>query len=295
MLENLKLQQGYDGFLFLAAAELNPPILASHHHVELELNLVVQGSISYVVEGRRYTFQRGTLLWMFPTQEHQLVDRSNDAKYYVAVFKPSLIRRACRGKNYAGLKRKTLSGDGVLHKILNLPTFEYIRATMDWLMRDSLDDSLLNKEAGFGINSNFSFSHGDLDALNGGLHYLLVLAWRSFLAEEKIHHPYELHPSIAKALSLLGKPGESLTAGRLATRCGLSEAHLSRLFHEQVGVPINRYRNSVRLGQFMELYRQPGQRTILECVYEAGFGSYSQFFKIFRQSCGYSPRKFLKQ
>jgi hypothetical protein len=56
MLENLKLGPRYDGFLFLAEAARNPPILKSHRHIELELNLVVSGHITYVVGGRRYTF-----------------------------------------------------------------------------------------------------------------------------------------------------------------------------------------------------------------------------------------------
>jgi hypothetical protein len=37
---------------------------------------------------------------MFPSQEHQLVDRSNDAQYYVAVFKPELINKSCRSASY---------------------------------------------------------------------------------------------------------------------------------------------------------------------------------------------------
>lgn len=74
MLENLKLGPKYDGFLFLAESVRNPPRLSSHHHVELELNLVVKGSVTYVVGERRFTFEKRTLLWMFPAQEHQLVD-----------------------------------------------------------------------------------------------------------------------------------------------------------------------------------------------------------------------------
>src|SRR5687768_13889385 len=49
MLVRLKLRRIYDGFLYLAEAARNPPLLKSHHHVELELNLLVRGSITYVV------------------------------------------------------------------------------------------------------------------------------------------------------------------------------------------------------------------------------------------------------
>ena len=94
MLQDLMLDPIYDGFLFLAESVRNPTSLRSHHHVELELNLVARGTITYVAGGRRLLFGPRSLLWMFPAHEHQLVDRTNDAQYYVAVFKPDLIRRS---------------------------------------------------------------------------------------------------------------------------------------------------------------------------------------------------------
>ena len=79
MLENLKLGEAYDGLLFLAEATRNPPVLRPHHHAELELNLVAEGEVTSVVAGRRYCFPKRSLLWLFPSQEHQLVHRSADA------------------------------------------------------------------------------------------------------------------------------------------------------------------------------------------------------------------------
>jgi hypothetical protein len=104
VLHNLKIGSMYEGFLFLAETSPNTPWLQSHHHVELELNLVIRGSITYVMGRQRYTFPSGTLLWLYPEQEHQLVDRSSTAQNYVAVFKPSFIRRMCKTPAYMGLK-----------------------------------------------------------------------------------------------------------------------------------------------------------------------------------------------
>jgi len=50
----------------------------------------------------------------------------------------------------------------------------------------------------------------------------------------------------------------------------VSTAYLSRLFHIQVGTPMNRYRNSVRLARFMNLYRAGGKGTkMLAAAYDA--------------------------
>jgi AraC-like DNA-binding protein len=293
MLEDLKLGPRYDGFLYLAESARNLPTLKSHHHVELELNLVVRGTISYVLGEQRFTFGRRTLLWLFPSQEHQSVDQTSDAQNYVAVFKPSLIARSQRNTLYEGLTRDP--ADGVLHTILPPETFELVRQTMDGLMEGAPDADVLNREAGFGANSGFRYEHSDPEGLNAGLHHLLLLCWRSQRAGKALDGAVALHPSVRKALDLLSTGGEELDLSRLARRCGVSGAHLSRMFARQIGVPLSRYRNSVRLRLFFAHYRGPEKKTIAEAVYAAGFGSYAQFHRVFTQTYGCGPRDCLRQ
>jgi len=295
MLENLKLGPHYDGFLFLAESVRNPPKLNSHHHRELELNLVVRGTISYVVSEKRFTFPQRTLLWIFPSQEHQLVDRTNDAQNYVAVFKPAMIARSCRSEPYAGLRRNSFEGEGLLHTILEPESFDLLRKTMDSIMEGSLDPDLLNRESGFGVGSDFSFEHGDPDGLNAGLRHLLLLCWRCQRTGRAIGPAVSLHPAVHKALAVLSVGGSEHTLSELAGKCGVSGAYLSRTFHRQIGVPLSRYRNTLRLARFWEHYGQTEQRNLTEAMFAAGFGSYAQFYKIFHQAYGRGPRECLAQ
>jgi AraC-like DNA-binding protein len=290
MLADLKLGKRYDGLLFLAESQRNLPKLNSHHHVELELNLVVRGTITYVVGKRRFTFQARTLLWLFPAQEHQLVDRSDDAQIYVAVFKPSLIARSCRTPIYEGLKRDNHEQGGVLNTLLDPQSFDLIKRTMDSLMEGSLDPDVLNQQGGYGVGTDFTFEHDDPDGLNAGLHHLLLRCWRSQLSGEKPGKPVALHPAVRRALHLLSEGHWEESLGALAKACGVSEAYLSRTFRRQLGIPLSRYRNSLRLSRFWENYRQPEQKTLTQAVYAAGFGSYAQFYKIFTQAYGRGPR-----
>jgi AraC-like DNA-binding protein len=290
VLENLKIGKGYAGFLYLVESTRNPPKLQSHHHVELELNLVVRGTIAYIVGGKRFTFTARTMLWLFPGHEHQLVDRSDDAQCYVAVFKPSLMNNLCKTTRYVGLRANQNEHGGLLKTLLKPDAFDLIRKTMDCLMQGSLDANLLNHEAGFGAASNFAFEHGDPDGLNAGLHHLLLLCWRSQAAGQVQGDVVTLHPAVHRAIKLLSEGEWQKDLAQLARACGVSEAHLSRTFHRQIGISMTRYRNSLRLSRFWEEYRQPAQKNLTEAVYAAGFGSYAQFYKVFVQTYGHGPR-----
>ena len=182
----------------------------------------------------------------------------------------------------------------MLHTVLEPQAFDLLRKTMDSIMEGSLDADILNREAGFGIGSDFRFAHGDPEGLNAGLYHLLLLSWRHQCAGQAGGGSVSLHPAVRRALELLGAAGDEHDLARLAKRCGVSGAYLSRVFGRQMGVPLNRYRNSVRLARFWEAYRDPAQKTIIEAVYEAGFGSYAQFFKVFHDAYGQGPRECLR-
>src|SRR5688572_10377489 len=54
---------------------------------------VVRGTASYLLGDRRYALTPGTLTWLFPGQDHLLVDESSDHELWWAVFRPALVAR----------------------------------------------------------------------------------------------------------------------------------------------------------------------------------------------------------
>ncbi|MCP5070532.1 MAG: AraC family transcriptional regulator, partial [bacterium] len=85
------------------------------------------------------------------------------------------------------------------------------------------------------------------------------------------------------------------SAGDLAKGSGVSSTHLSRIFHSEVGVHIRRYRNTVRLARFWESFGGARQRTLLESAFAAGFGSYTQFYRVFKDEYGRGPREAMRR
>lgn len=72
--EDLQLRESVDGRVERHVAAHGSP--RGHRHAELELNLVVRGRASYLLGERRYDMTPGTLTWLFPGQDHVLVDES---------------------------------------------------------------------------------------------------------------------------------------------------------------------------------------------------------------------------
>jgi AraC-like DNA-binding protein len=105
--------------------------------------------------------------------------------------------------------------------------------------------------------------------LNTGLAYLLSFAWRAFLDSDDVVEGIDLHPAVETVARIL-----------LARAGHLSSSHLSRIFKEQIGASISRFRNQQRLQRFLRLYGIGRRTTALAAAQEAGL----------RQLCPVLPR-----
>jgi transcriptional regulator GlxA family with amidase domain len=95
--------------------------------------------------------------------------------------------------------------------------------------------------------------------------------------------PEELHRAVERAAAMLEVPRDPRwTLFDPAKRAALSPYELSRVFRKQLGVRLVHYANHQRVQLFGRLYAERPSATILQNALDAGFGSYSQIFCIFR-------------
>ena len=263
MRQQLKLPQQLDGNLwhYRQLGRAN----AMHHHAELEFNLVTQGSGLYLLEKRKYEIRRGDLLWLFPAQEHVLVEQSPDFEMWIGVLRPRAVQRIATDEGAKILRQQNPSG-------------EYCRRLPQ--------PSLTRLETMF---SEIVASSNQPALFNAGLAYAFLNAWQQFNQATDVPLR-DVHPAVEKAARLIRSESNLLGLEELAQRAGLSAHRLSRLFKQQTGVALVDFRNRQRVEKFLEIYGTGQRRTMLDASLEAGFGSYAQFHRVFTRMMGGSPR-----
>ncbi len=268
MLQRLQLPPELDGSVWryanLATANRR------HHHVELELNLVTQGTGVYLLGNRRYQIRPGDVVWLFPTQEHVLVEQTPDFAMWIAVFRRRAIKRSAVDSSARALLGRTYNGE---------------------TCRRLVQPELARLQELF---TELSSASGEPGLMNAGLAYALLQAWRGFQRAKEVP-VRELHPAVERAARLLRDDNADYSLGDLAHRAGLSASRLSRLFKEQTGSNLVHFRNRQRIERFQELYADGGRRTLLEAALDAGFGSYPQFHRVFRELMGCSPKDYARR
>lgn len=266
MREELGGLRGKHGTLWRYHAR--PPSETTHSHDELEFNLVVRGTISYLVDGRRHDLTRRSLLWLFPAHEHLLVRPSPDAVMWIGVLRRSAL--AVLSPRLAATLRAD-APSGPIHR--RLPA-----GAAHWLHQLAIALERIRSPA----------DRPDPDAFSTGLLHLVATAWEAFTAASDLPRPGAcLHPAVAETMRLLDA-GDERPLPLLARIAGLERSALSRRFRRDTGLTIAEYRTRCRLERFSEL--ADGRRTLLEAALQAGFGSYAQFHRVFTRANGRTPR-----
>lgn len=105
------------------------------------------------------------------------------------------------------------------------------------------------------------------------------------------------HPAVDAATQILAAESgntRGLSLDALARRCGASRSALTASFREHHGVSIVRFRNRERVRRFQELFEANPDLGMMRAAFEVGFGSYSQFYRTFRDVVGCTPADYAR-
>jgi len=247
-----------------------PPMHRAHRHDELEANLVLLGWVEYLIGDRRVRFPRQAVGWLLPHQTHRLIQSSPDVQMWIVVFTPALVTELDRDD--AGPPRRWLREDA-----------------------DAGQIRVVGEDIGDLARLCAALSDPAVPATRHrlGLAWLLSECWRAFSRSPGAAAGIRLHPAVQAAAQWLHDHAAEAAADdlpALARRCGISRPWLSRLFYEQLGESLTDYRNRQRFYRFRDLIAAPDVGSLTAAALAAGFGSYTQCFRIVRQHTGLSPR-----
>ena len=240
----------------------------SHRHEELEANLVVAGRASYLIDETRYELERGTLVWLHPQQNHLLADDSPDYEMWIAVWRPETVAHACASETSRPL---TLARPAGLF-CKRLPESTVREMERLWRQVQQVAD--------------------ERDRYNAILPPLLLECWAAFRETDQGSAGQAVHPAVDRAARLLRDQVKPMNVEEIAAEVGLSPSQLSRVFKQQIGLSMTAYRQRQCLQRFFDRCESDGDLSITTAALVAGFGSYPQFHRVFKQHMGYGPAEY---
>ncbi|MDF3943651.1 AraC family transcriptional regulator [Achromobacter denitrificans] len=111
---------------------------------------------------------------------------------------------------------------------------------------------------------------------------------------EQLHLPRPSDPRLLKLTdAMLADPADSASLPQWAARIGMSERSMSRLFRQQTGMSVARWRRQWHV--IAGLQRLTSGLSVQTVAYELGYDSASAFVTMFKKAVGKPPGRFLAE
>lgn len=248
-----------------------------HHHDFYEVDMLVSGDVTYVIESRVYHVRPGQMLIINPRELHQVYIQPDAAPYerYMLWIAPNLLRGlSSEQTDLCRCFDMTRPHYGnLLH--LSQDQRRAISAMMETLLREQ-------EQPAYGS-----------DLLRQNLLTELMIHINRLAELPAAETASGDQSVVARVIEHINTHyREPLSLDILAERFFVSKYHLSHEFTKQMGTGVYQYIQKKRLLIARQLMAQ-GQKPV-EVYAMCGFGDYAAFFRAFRKVYGLSPREYVQ-
>lgn len=256
--------------------EVQPSIMPeAHHHNDIELIYMESGAVSYLYHTQPLTLNAGDLFLFWAAIPHQLRDLTENCTMHIITIplniflgwglKESFVSEIMDGKPiiHANMLSKSNLVEGY---------FRQWQRDLGMASTERREIVLLELQA---LIKRFSLYGSRLTQSN---------------TKETLQNTPTIHAqAIAKYIA--GNYTQPLTLKQIAAQIGIHPAYASTLFAEEFQISLWDYLAQYRIAHAQRLLILTDTRidTIAEL---SGFTSISQFYAVFKQICGQSPKKF---
>ena len=250
-----------------------------HTHNFIEIVYTLSGKGIHFIDGKEYKVNSGDVLIINYHSKH-IVKPSDNLKYFDVMFKPEFVS-------------KTLRGTEDIFLLLKLNDFVDLSSL---IIKDNV---LLHFEDGnrskieFLINwirdEQQSFAPSGELIMHSALSMLLSLIFRKMAQNQNIKL------SVNEYLLDYFKKNccNHLLINEVASKCGYSKEHFSRIFKKYTGISPVSYLMDCRINMAKEMLVKT-DKCIEGIMYECGFSNRTAFFKKFQNVVGCTPLRYRK-
>lgn len=259
-----------------------------HFHGQLECLLVLRGTATLHLGTRAEQVRAGQLCWVLPGVPHVMGDFSADFDMWVVELDSALVNSCWRTLHGAGLHDADARHEATNGGPHEGPYERWSVSLGERLAGRAIVDiggEQLRPLAELAVQVWTSTDTAHASRL---LAALCTLAFKVTLASVRARRA----ASIGELVSCLLLASPELDRRGTAAELGVSEGFLSRKIHGDLGVTFVEHRAHTRVAHFLALSGD-GRRNLLAAALDAGFGSYSQFHRIFTRLSGSRPRDYL--
>ncbi|THF71458.1 helix-turn-helix domain-containing protein [Deinococcus sp. Arct2-2] len=245
-----------------------------HRHREIELNLVLRGSLTYLIGGRRLTVAAGQLALLWAAMPHRLMssDHQTDV-FWLTVPLGDVLRWHLPPQ----LVQAMLGGQAVHSEPTDASDQGRFEGWADLLKHPASAEArriiLLELEARLrrlALNWTASPPTGKPKPLPG---------------IGAADHVERMAACVAERYQ------QPLKVAEIAAAAGLHPHYATTLFRAALGVGLSEYLTQSRIAHAQRLLLTT-DLPVLDIMHEVGFRSTSRFHEAFVQACGVAPRAF---
>lgn len=253
------------------------------HHNEVELNLLEAGFVTYLLGGRKITFERGRLNVFWAAIPHQIIDYDRASSYFVAtiplqwflqwrlpdrivqpllqgqvITEPAAHRAVSDGQLFAHWEDDLRGRDVEVRKAVLLEMeARFVRLCRSAEVEPGVAAGVRRRRHG----GPAALSDGSLNKVEQ-MACLIAQQYTAKLTVDDIGRAVKLHPNYAM-----------------------------NLFQKSFGTTLIGYLTQHRISHAQRLLATTDMK-IVDVAFNSGFSSISRFNDAFRRACGSTPREY---